>query len=214
MSEPCIPKQQRHFKNSATHLAGVVIAVGGRFAARREVGSREPVSRPRARRDVVVRAFHRQRRSSAGQRVCSASAKPDQPLRASDRSTRRRVLVQVLPPGSRQSEAAGGRRSGAAGDVSALVESVNVTRGVDTMGSGADADGWCDLGELEDAAKVRSGAGVPSFFHPARRRSPSVSPSLVAASDQTFNPTSRARRRDSRCCISWTPRGCRVPGTR
>ena len=108
-ANPCMPKQQRHFKNSATHLAGVVIAVGGRFAARREVGSREPVSRPRARRDVVVRAFHRQRRSSAGQRVCSASVKPDQPLRTSDRSTRRRVQVLVLPPGSRQSEAAGGK---------------------------------------------------------------------------------------------------------
>ena len=97
-ANPRMPKQQRHFKISATHLAGVVVAVGGRFAARREVGSREPVSRPRARRDVVVRAFHRQRRSSAGQRVCSASVKPAQPLRTSDRSARRRVLVLVFPP--------------------------------------------------------------------------------------------------------------------
>ena len=33
------------------------------------------------------------------------------------------------------------------------------------MGSGgSDADGWCDLGELEDAAKVRKAAGCPVSF--------------------------------------------------
>jgi hypothetical protein len=32
------------------------------------------------------------------------------------------------------------------------------------MGSGADADGWCDLGELEDAAKVRKRSGGAQFL--------------------------------------------------
>ena len=57
---------------------------------------------------------------------------------------------------------AGEGRPGAAGNIGARGGRRDLAMG----SGGSDADGWCDLGELEDAAKVRKAAGVPSFFPP------------------------------------------------